>query len=110
MRISELNDLQFDILKTAINLTKDGGHVVYSTCSISKHQNEVIVQRALEYFNGSGTVIEVEDYWGELKDDLPVLQSFGFIEGGVKGTVRINPENSLCGVMFICKFHRLNQE
>jgi len=66
----------------------------------------MIVQRALDHFNNPEPTIKVEDYWSELQNDLPALQPFGFIEGGIKGTVRIDPENGLCGVMFICKFRR----
>ena len=109
-RIGELNELQFKILKNAIGLTKDGGAIVYSTCSISKCQNEDIVQRALDYFNAAEQNIVVEDYWSELKEELEVLKPFGFVEGGIKGAVRIDPEIGLCGVMFICKIRKLTKE
>jgi len=42
-----LNSLQYEILRRAIAVTKSGGRIVYSTCSLDPVENEAVVARAL---------------------------------------------------------------
>ena len=42
-----LHSLQYDLLSRAIALTKPGGRVVYSTCSLDPIENEAVVARVL---------------------------------------------------------------
>jgi len=42
-----LHELQFDLLKRAIAVTKPGGRIVYSTCSLDPIENEAVVSRIL---------------------------------------------------------------
>ena len=42
-----LHDLQHDLLRRAIAVTKPGGRVVYSTCSLDPVENEAVVARIL---------------------------------------------------------------
>jgi len=44
---AELPKLQGELLKQAIELTKPGGHTVYSTCSIDREENQDVVDAAL---------------------------------------------------------------
>lgn len=53
--------LQKDLIESAIESLKVGGVLVYSTCSLTPEENELIVQWVLERFN-----VELEDImWGE---------------------------------------------
>ena len=43
-----LGRLQADILERAVELTRDGGEVVYSTCTFAPEENEAVVDEVLE--------------------------------------------------------------
>lgn len=45
--IAELNQLQFELLSSALNLVRPGGVVIYSTCSPDLRETRAIVDRAL---------------------------------------------------------------
>lgn len=45
--LSDLHERQVRILRSAIAHTKPGGHVVYSTCSLEKEENEDVVESVL---------------------------------------------------------------
>ncbi len=44
----ELEQIQLSILKNAVNYLKDGGRILYSTCTIRRAENEEIVNRFLK--------------------------------------------------------------
>lgn len=44
----EINELQFKILTVASGYLKNGGSLVYSTCTVEREENEGIVERFLE--------------------------------------------------------------
>ena len=45
--IAELNELQFELLESALNLVRPGGVVVYSTCSPDLRETRGVVDRAV---------------------------------------------------------------
>lgn len=45
--IKEITNLQFNLLKNAIDLVENNGYIYYSTCSISYSQNEEIINKIL---------------------------------------------------------------
>ena len=45
--IAELNQLQFELLSSALNLVRPGGVVIYSTCSPDLRETRGIVDRAV---------------------------------------------------------------
>lgn len=45
---NDLPNLQFKILENASQYVKDGGTLVYSTCTISKYENENVIERFLK--------------------------------------------------------------
>ncbi|MDB3855102.1 RsmB/NOP family class I SAM-dependent RNA methyltransferase [Euryarchaeota archaeon] len=46
-----LHKLQLELLVRAINLTKPGGKIVYSTCSLDPVENEAVIAEILRRFN-----------------------------------------------------------
>ena len=47
-KIAALPDIQLEILSSAANYLKAGGTLVYSTCSILKDENEMVIERFLK--------------------------------------------------------------
>ena len=107
-KIKNLNSLQFEILKNSFFLLKKKGTIIYSTCSLSKNQNEDIIKKFVNFFLEKKIFIEIVDLILEWKEFFGELRKCGFREGGVKGSVRVDPSSFFCGGMFICKMVRLN--
>ena len=59
--------LQFKILKNAVKYVKDGGYIVYSTCTLNKTENENVVKRLL---NENKQVVLDSDFITVMPDDL----------------------------------------
>jgi len=66
--IKELNELQSALLASAVNLTKSGGVVVYSTCSPDERETRGIVDKQL----AAGDVDELD-----IRDVLPGMGDLG---------------------------------
>jgi 16S rRNA (cytosine1407-C5)-methyltransferase len=49
-RISILGDLQLRLLIAAIKMVKEGGEIVYSTCTLTVEENELIINKVLEKY------------------------------------------------------------
>ncbi|KAL8968844.1 MAG: hypothetical protein Q9183_002279, partial [Haloplaca sp. 2 TL-2023] len=63
-----LHSIQVRILVRALQMTKPGGRVIYSTCSLNPVENEAVVGSAIERCGGSSKVAIVD-----CKDQLPGL-------------------------------------
>lgn len=46
-RLDRLYDLQYRILRTSSEYVRPGGRIMYSTCTVNKHENEEITERFL---------------------------------------------------------------
>jgi 16S rRNA (cytosine1407-C5)-methyltransferase len=66
-RISVLGELQLRLLIAAIKMVKEGGEIVYSTCTLTIEENEFIIDKVLEKYP-----VEIVDI------DLPVLSHEAF--------------------------------
>lgn len=60
--LSELYELQYRLLEQAFTLVKPGGLIVYSTCSLSRFQNEAIVGRLLDRYKDQITPKPLPEY------------------------------------------------
>ncbi len=49
-KLSNFSDLQFRLLISAIKLCKVGGEIVYSTCTLSFEENELVINKILEKY------------------------------------------------------------
>ncbi len=90
--LSSLEDLQKRIVTACIPYCKDGGTVIYSTCTMRKAENEMTVKWMLENFPLEAI---------SLKDELPKsLQS----EMTAKGMCQIFPDEGEYDGFFLAKF------
>ncbi len=89
--LERLPEIQFDILKTSATYVRVGGTLVYSTCSLSKAENEAVVERFLS----------------EMPDFEPVI--IGELAGKTfdSSSVTIFPDMFDSDGFFIAKFRRL---
>jgi 16S rRNA (cytosine1407-C5)-methyltransferase len=79
-RVNHLSQLQNKLLVSAIKMLKVGGEIVYSTCSLTPEENEVIINRLLEKYP-----VDIESV------NLPIKHSNGITEyRGIKLDARLS--------------------
>ncbi len=101
----KLADLQTRLLISGIKMAKVGGEIVYSTCTLTLEENELVVNTILK------------NYPVELMEiSLPIKSNSGFTKYGneqlnpeIKKTHRIVPWESNSEGFFICKFRKFDE-
>ena len=88
-QLTELVQLQKKLASSGFRLLKEGGVMVYSTCSLSKDQNEHVVAWLLETFPGEAFLIPV-DFSPMIKQQDNNATEQRFITHGPLG-VRFHP-------------------
>ena len=90
-QMSELVELQKQLVATGYRMLKPGGTLVYSTCSLSFDQNEGVVGWLLGEFPDARLVPVNFLKDGAKKDSPPTEHSDLVQEGSISGTVRFLP-------------------
>lgn len=80
-RAQELGELQYRLLVSAIKMLQVGGELIYSTCTLTIEENELIVDKILNKYP-----LEIK------KIDLPVKSIPGFTE---HNGIKLNPSLNL---------------
>ncbi|KAM9109153.1 5-cytosine rRNA methyltransferase NSUN4 [Megaptera novaeangliae] len=97
--------LQVQLLAAGLLATKPGGHVVYSTCSLSHLQNEYVVQGTIELLaNQYGIKVHVEDLTHFRK---LFMDTFAFFPSCQVGELVIPNLMANFGPMYFCKMCRM---
>ncbi|KAM6217550.1 5-cytosine rRNA methyltransferase NSUN4 isoform 2-T2 [Rhynchocyon petersi] len=97
--------LQVQLLAAGLLATKPGGHVVYSTCSLSQLQNEYVVQGAIELLANQYSIeVQIEDLTGFRN---LFMDTFFFFPSCQVGELVIPNLMANFGPMYFCKLHRL---
>ena len=99
--IEGLAKLQKQLLSKAIDLLKEGGVLVYSTCTISPKENEAVVEHGLE----QGLDIEGFEPGFEYAGGVKEFQDTVYPEE-VEKAVRVYPHHIDSGVIFVAKFRK----
>lgn len=87
-----LPKIQYDILSTAAKYLKVGGELVYSTCTVLKEENELVIEKFLKEnknFAGVSFLTDIDAPFGEYKASI-IAESFD------------------CEGFFISKIRRIN--
>ncbi|ESQ31092.1 hypothetical protein EUTSA_v10004380mg [Eutrema salsugineum] len=90
-----LTALQLNLLRNGFRLLKQGGTLVYSTCSLTLAQNEDVVDQFLDE-NSSAELQEIET-----AKDWPCTS------GRTPKTVRFDPSTSATSGLFVAKIRKL---
>lgn len=64
---NNLHYVQVQLLIRALKMVKEGGLVVYSTCSLNAIENEAVITEIFSHFNKDEEKIMLEDIHGQLK-------------------------------------------
>ncbi|XP_058899117.1 5-methylcytosine rRNA methyltransferase NSUN4 isoform X2 [Kogia breviceps] len=97
--------LQVQLLAAGLLATKPGGHVVYSTCSLSHLQNEYVVQGTIELLaNQYGIKVHVEDLTHFRK---LFMDTFSFFPSCQVGELVIPNLMANFGPVYFCKMCRM---
>ncbi len=93
------SSLQLDLLRSAIMSLKVGGTVVYSTCSMTPEENELVVSKVMEEFD-----VHLEDvgYGDSAFTELPGMK----LNSGLRKAKRLYPHKHGCSGFFIAKIVR----
>lgn len=91
--VENLPDLQYQILENASSYLKEGGILIYSTCTIFKQENTDVVDRFLNNH---------KDF--DLDDLGPIKEFLGI---GDKGLVKILPDRYEMDGFFICRMKKI---
>ncbi|MEM4529640.1 MAG: NOL1/NOP2/sun family putative RNA methylase [Candidatus Methanomethylicaceae archaeon] len=101
--VYSLSKLQKELLTSAIQATKPGGTIVYSTCTLDPLENEEVIDYAINNFN-----IKIE------KVNLPIKTSEVILEfegkkysEEVRKCLRIHPQNNNSEAFFVAKLRKL---
>lgn len=71
-RVKRLSELQLKLLVSAIKMLKVGGEIIYSTCTLTVEENEMVIDKILEKYP-----VEIKDF----NVDVPYHQGITFYEG-----------------------------
>ena len=98
--------MQEDLLRRAIELTRPGGTVLYSTCTFAPEENEAVVDAVLR-----DAPVEIEPIVLDVPS-APGLTSFGDLrfDPQLEHAVRIYPHHLDSGGLFLAKLRRTESD
>ena len=94
--VRDLTKLQKKLFKSAYTSLKQDGVMVYSTCTLNKDENEMVLEWALENLN-----VKLLDINIEIKDKIPAFSDRK--NSSINKAIRILPSKTMEG-FFVAKF------
>ncbi|KAJ8415173.1 hypothetical protein AAFF_G00008710 [Aldrovandia affinis] len=96
---ARLPELQKELLSSALAAVRPGGTVVYSTCTLSRAENDAVVEWAL----ASCPNVQVQDLGGLART---LAHSFTFFPNSTYGLLVVPEEGRTWGPMFLAKLKK----
>lgn len=103
-KIQEMQRKQYQLLCSAIDALKNGGVLIYSTCTFAPEENEEVIHKALLQFPGELTIEPLELPLGDSQPGLTQWGSDRFHPDLVH-SVRVLPDGMMEG-FFICRIRK----
>jgi 16S rRNA (cytosine1407-C5)-methyltransferase len=98
-KVKSLAELQLKLLVSAVKMCKPGGEIVYSTCTLTREENEQVISKLISKY-----LVETVDI------TLPVISHYGEKEEGLNNSVtngkRIFPWETDTDGFFIIKLRK----
>jgi len=104
-KVKEMQRKQKKLLRSALMALKPGGTLVYSTCSYSPEENEVVVDKALKKMDGRLQVLPVSLPFDNFQSGLTAWAKKHF-DPQLQNSVRILPSETMEG-FFLCLLKKL---
>ncbi len=104
-KINDMQSKQRRLLFSGIQCLKPGGTLVYSTCSFSPEENELVINRILEKFSDEIFIDEINLPIANYMAGLTTWQNLT-MNHSIEKSVRIIPSN-LLEACFICKIKKI---
>lgn len=105
-KVKELSTRQKYLLWSAVGTVRVGGEVVYSTCTLSPEENEVVVDWLLKKMKDAVELVAFDDMQVPWAPALSQWSKWQFPESIATLTRRILPSENLEG-FFVAKFKKL---
>jgi 16S rRNA (cytosine1407-C5)-methyltransferase len=99
-----LAERQFHLLRSAVRALRPGGELVYSTCTLTPWENEMVVDRALKEFPLE--LMEIPPLKGlKVHPGLSKFRGYTF-HPDIKKCIRLNPNENRTEGFFVAKFRK----
>jgi len=100
--VKRLSLVQKNLIETGINMLKEDGTLVYSTCSQEPHENEAVIDFLLNKFD-----VRLEEIKIDLNRSKPILEFDGDeYDSEVKKSLRIWPQDNDTEGFFVAKIKK----
>ncbi|MDX1428886.1 MAG: RsmB/NOP family class I SAM-dependent RNA methyltransferase, partial [Rhodothermales bacterium] len=104
-KVTEMSRKQRRLLYSAIKCLKPGGRLVYSTCSFSPEENEVVVQKMLTKFGGAIRILPITLDVPQFRSGMTEWKGREF-DGSISMARRIVPDAAMDG-FFVCGLEKM---
>ncbi len=101
--VKKIAGQQKGLIRTAWEILKPGGTMVYSTCTLEPEENESVINHLLETYEG----VKIEEIKLKLNRSEPVMEFEGTkYNKEVKKCLRIWPQDNNSEGFFVCKIKK----